>query len=137
MSNPKVAFICTHNSCRSQMAEALAKSLAAGAFDAYSAGTDLKAHINPDAVRCIKRLYGVDMEATGQRPKPLSDLPQVDIVVTMGCGVECPWLPARHREDWGLDDPTGGDGELFNKTARIIRDKVLDLKNRILINKLK
>jgi len=119
------------------MAEALAKLLAADAFDAYSAGTDLKTHINPDALRCIKRLYGIDMEAAGQHPKPLSDLPQVDIVVTMGCGAECPWLPARHREDWGLDDPTGGDGELFNKTARIIRDKVLDLKNRILINKLK
>jgi arsenate reductase (thioredoxin) len=133
MNKPKVAFICTHNSCRSQMAEALARLLAADVFEAYSAGTELKASINPDAVRCIKRLYGVDMEAAGQHPKLIDALPLPDIVVTMGCGVECPWLPSRHREDWGLDDPTGGEDALFDETAKVIEQKVLDLKKRILV----
>lgn len=131
MSKPTVAFICTHNSCRSQMAEALAKLYAADAFEAVSAGTELKPQINPDAVRAMKRLYSVDMTETGQHPKILSELPPVDIVVTMGCGVECPWLPSRHREDWGLADPTGGPDSLFDETARDIEQKVLDLKRRV------
>ena len=131
-SKPTVAFICTHNSCRSQMAEALAKLLATDAFDACSAGTELKPAINPDAVRAIKRLYGVDMIEVGQHPKQIESLPPVSIVVTMGCGVECPWLPSRHLEDWGLTDPTGGPDELFEKTAKTIEQKVLDLKRRVL-----
>jgi arsenate reductase len=137
MYKPKVSFICTHNSCRSQMAEALARLMASDATEPYSAGTEPKGSINPDAVRCMKRLYGVDMEAAGQRPKPLSELPPADILVTMGCGVQCPWLPSRHREDWEIIDPAGGDGEMFDRTARMIEDKVLDLKNRIITGKLK
>jgi arsenate reductase len=97
---PKVAFICTHNSCRSQMAEAISKKLASDVFDAYSAGTEIKGTINPDAIRAIKRIYGIDMTAN-QYPKLLSELPPVDIVVTMGCGVQCPYLPCKQREDWG------------------------------------
>lgn len=128
---PVVAFICTHNSCRSQMAEALARRFAAGVFTAVSAGTELKDQINPDAVRAIRRLYGEDMAEAGQRPKLIEALPPVDIVVTMGCGVECPWLPSRHREDWGLNDPTGGDDALFDETAKTIERNVLDLKQRI------
>lgn len=130
MSKPKVAFICTHNSCRSQMAEAIAKLIAADEFDAYSAGTEIKDSINEDAVNTIKELYGVDMTKT-QRPKTLSELPPVDIVITMGCGVACPWLPSRHREDWGLLDPTGkGRGE-FIKTAKTIEEKIIELKSKI------
>lgn len=132
MSKPAVAFICTHNSCRSQMAEALATLFAADAFEAVSAGTELKPSINPDAVRAMIRLYGVDMTETGQHPKLIESLPPIDIVVTMGCGVECPWLPSCHREDWGLADPTGGLDELFDETARAIEQKVLDLKRRVL-----
>jgi arsenate reductase len=131
MDKPKVAFICTHNSCRSQMAEAIAGRLAPGAMEPFSAGTEPKKEINPDAVRCIGRLYGFDMKAAGQRPKAISELPAVDIVVTMGCGVQCPWLPSRHREDWGIEDPTGGDDGRFDAAAEILRAKVLDLRNRI------
>ena len=127
---PKVAFICTHNSCRSQMAEAISKELALDAFEAYSAGTEIKKEINSDAVRTIQKLYGVDMTAT-QRPKLLSVLPEVDIVVTMGCGVECPYLPCKHREDWGLNDPTGQSEEIFEQTAKMIEDNVLNLKKQI------
>lgn len=126
---PKVAFICTHNSCRSQMAEAISKELASDGFEAYSAGTEIKNEINPDAVRVIRKLYGVDMTTT-QRPKLLSELPPVTVVITMGCGVECPYLPCRHREDWGLEDPTGQSDHVFELTAKTIKEKVLDLKKR-------
>lgn len=131
MDKPKVAFICVHNSCRSQMAEAISKILAADAYEAYSAGTEIKAEMNPDAVAVIKKLYGVDMRET-QRPKLLSEIPPVDVVVTMGCNVECPYLPCRHREDWGLADPTGQGEEAFIAAAKAIENKVADLKNRLI-----
>lgn len=122
MRKPKVAFICVHNSCRSQIAEALGKRLASDVFESYSAGTERKDRINPDAVRLMKRLYGIDMEQT-QYPKLLSALPAVDVVVTMGCHVECPYLPCRHREDWGLDDPTGKGDEKFLSVIQTIAEK--------------
>ena len=127
---PKVAFICVHNSCRSQIAEALGKALAADAFESYSAGTETKPQINPDAVRLMKQVYGIDMEK-GQYSKLLAKLPPVDIVVTMGCNVQCPTLPCSHREDWGLDDPSGKDDGAFLETMSKIEEKVLDLKRRI------
>ncbi len=133
MTKPKVAFICVHNSCRSQMAEAISKLYASDVFEAYSAGTELKDQINQDAVRIIKNLHGVDMNES-HKSKLLTDIPEVDIVVKMGCNVVCPFLPARHTEDWGLDDPTGKDDEEFIKTAETIKEKVDDLKNRILNN---
>lgn len=127
----KVAFICVHNSCRSQMAEAISKQLASDVFEAYSAGTETKPQINQDAVAVIKELYGIDMNET-QRSKLLEDIPAVDIVVTMGCNVQCPYLPCRWREDWGLDDPTGKGLDQFRKTAKLIEGKVINLKERIL-----
>lgn len=132
---PKVAFICVHNSCRSQMAEAISKLYASDVFEAYSAGTELKDQINQDAVRIIKDLYGVDMNES-HKSKLLTDIPEVDIVVKMGCNVICPFLPAKHTEDWGLDDPTGKDDEEFIKTAKTIKEKVDDLKRRILNNEI-
>lgn len=129
MSKPKVAFICTHNSCRSQIAEALGKLLASDVFESYSAGTEIKDQINPDAVRIMKQLYDVDMTKT-QQPKLLSDLPEIDIVITMGCGVKCPYLPCKMREDWGIDDPTGKDDKTFENTAKIIEDKILELRSK-------
>lgn len=133
MTKPKVAFICVHNSCRSQMAEAISKLYASDVFEAYSAGTELRDQINQDAVRIIKSLHGVDMNES-HKSKLLTDIPEVDIVVKMGCNVVCPFLPARHTEDWGLDDPTGKADEEFIKTAETIKEKVDDLKNRILNN---
>jgi len=130
MSRPKVAFVCVHNSCRSQMAETLSKLYAADVYEAYSAGTETKPRINQDAVAVIKKLHGVDMNET-QRSKLIDELPSVDVVVTMGCNVSCPYLPSRHREDWGLDDPSGKDEAAFLETARTIEKKVLELKERI------
>jgi arsenate reductase len=126
----KVAFICVHNSCRSQIAEALGKHLAADVFESYSAGTETKPQINQDAVRLMKQLYGIAMEAT-QHSKLLSDIPPVDIVVTMGCNVACPYLPCKHREDWGLDDPTGKSDEEFIIVIRTIEDKIRQLIDRV------
>lgn len=131
MEKPKVAFVCVHNSCRSQIAEALGKQLAADAFDSYSAGTEGSDRINPDALRLMKDLYGIDMAHT-QRPKLLDAIPLVDVVITMGCHVHCPYLPSRHREDWGLDDPSGESDDVFVGVIATIHSKVLDLKGRIL-----
>ena len=129
MDKPKVAFICVHNSCRSQIAEALGKHLAGDKFDFYSAGTETKPQINQDAVRLMKELYGIDMEKT-QHSKLLEDIPPVDIVITMGCNVQCPFLPCKHREDWGLDDPTGESDEEFIRIIKVIYSKIEDLRER-------
>ncbi|MCI7096552.1 MAG: arsenate reductase ArsC [Clostridiales bacterium] len=127
----KVAFICVHNSCRSQIAEALGRHLAADVFESYSAGTERKDRINPDAVRLMKALYHIDMEAEGQHSKLLSDLPPVDVVITMGCNVKCPFLPCQLREDWGLQDPTGQPDTVFMETIWQIEAKILQLKERL------
>ncbi len=126
----KVAFVCVHNSCRSQMAEALGKHLAADVFESFSAGTETKPRINRDAVRLMKQCYGIDMELT-QHSKLLSALPPVDVVITMGCNVQCPALPCSLREDWGLEDPTGKGDDAFLETIRLIEEKILDLKRRL------
>lgn len=126
MLKPRVAFICVHNSCRSQIAEALGRHLAANIFESYSAGTEVKKSINPDAVRLMKNMYGIDMELT-QRPKLLPDIPPVDVVITMGCNVDCPYLPCKQREDWGLDDPTGKSDEEFISVIQTIETKVTEL----------
>lgn len=127
----KVAFICVHNSCRSQIAEALGRHLASDVFESYSAGTETKPRINPDAVRLMKQVHGIDMEAEGQHSKLLTDIPAVDVVITMGCNVQCPFLPCAWREDWGLEDPTGKPDEEFLETIARIEEKILDLKARL------
>lgn len=128
---PKVAFICVHNSCRSQIAEALGKKLASDVFDSYSAGTRLKDRINSDAVRMMKKLHYVDMEQSGQKSKLIEEIPEPDAVILMGCNVECPALDARFVEDWGIEDPTGKTDAAFEETIRLIEGKVLDLKKRL------
>lgn len=132
MSNqkPKVAFICVHNSCRSQIAEALGKHFAADVFESYSAGTETKPQINQDAVRLMKELYKIDMEQT-QHSKLIAELPPIDVAVTMGCNVQCPLLPVKMREDWGLDDPNGKSDDEFKKTIAIIEEKIKDLAVRL------
>lgn len=129
-NKPKVAFVCVHNSCRSQIAEALGKHLAADVFESYSAGTETKPQINQDAVRLMKELYSIDMEKT-QYSKLISDIPPVDVVITMGCNVNCPFLPCKHREDWGLDDPTGKSDEEFKKIINKIEQNIKQLAEKV------
>ena len=131
MTKPKVAFICVHNSCRSQIAEALGKALASDVFESYSAGTEkTKPRINPDAVRLMKELYGIDMEQT-QHSKLISDIPDPDIAISMGCNVGCPFIGRPFDDNWKLDDPTGKSDEEFKKVIDEIRRRILALKARL------
>ena len=130
MNKPKVAFICVHNSCRSQIAEALGKHLAGDVFESYSAGTETKPPINQDAVRLMKKLYGIDMEQT-QYSKLVSDIPTPDIAISMGCDVGCPFIGRPFDDDWGLPDPTGKDDTEFERVIALIEENVLKLVHEI------
>ncbi|MPM14870.1 Arsenate reductase [bioreactor metagenome] len=134
-NKPKVAFICVHNSCRSQMAEALGKYLASDVFESYSAGTETKPQINQDAVRLMKKIYNIDMEET-QYSKLITELPEIDIKVTMGCNVICPFVDSKYEEDWGLDDPTGKSDEEFEIVIAEIEKKIKELSDKIINQKL-
>lgn len=125
----KIAFICVHNSCRSQIAEALGKHLAADAFESYSAGTETKPKINQDAVRIMKELYGIDMEQT-QYSKLITEIPNPDVAISMGCNVSCPFIGRAFDDNWGLDDPTGKTDEEFKIIIKKIEEKILKLKEQ-------
>ena len=131
MKKKKVAFICVHNSCRSQIAEALGKHLAGDVFDSFSAGTETKPHISQDAVRLMKEIYGIDMEANGQRSKLISEIPEVDMAISMGCNVGCPFIGRAFDDNWGLEDPTGKSDEEFKLVIGQIEKKILELKKSI------
>lgn len=126
----KIAFICVHNSCRSQIAEALGKHLAAEAFESWSAGTQTKPRINQDAVRIMKELYGIDMEET-QYSKRLEDIPAPDVAISMGCNVGCPFVGRAFDDNWELDDPTGKSDDEFKRIIRKIEQKILLLKEQM------
>ena len=127
----KVAFICVHNSCRSQIAEALAKKYASDKIEAYSGGTELAPQINQDAVRLMKEIHGIDMEKD-QHSKLIDDIPEVDYVISMGCNVVCPFLPFKHKKyDWGIEDPTGKSDEDFIKVIDEIERKLKDFIREI------
>ena len=123
----KVAFICVHNSCRSQIAEALGRHLAADVFESYSAGTETKPQINQDAVRIMKQLYGIDMEKK-QYSKRITDIPQPDIAISMGCNVGCPMIGRTFDENWELEDPTGKSDEEYMQIIKIIEENIIRLK---------
>lgn len=120
----KVAFICVHNSCRSQIAEALGKYLASDVFESYSAGTQTKPQINQDAVRIMKKMYGIDMEKN-QYSKLISEIPKPDIAISMGCNVCCPFIGRSFDDNWGLDDPTGKSDEEFEIVIKEIERKII------------
>lgn len=133
MEKKKVAFICVHNSCRSQIAEALGKHLAGDVFESYSAGTETKPCINQDAVRLMKEIYGIDMEENGQYSKHIGEIPAVDIAVSMGCNVGCPFIGRAFDDNWGLEDPTGKSDEEFKIIIKEIEKRVFELKESLLI----
>lgn len=124
----KVAFICVHNSCRSQIAEALGNHFAGDKFDFYSAGTETKPKINQDAVRLVKELYGIDMEQT-QYSKTIDKIPVPDIAISMGCDVGCPYIGREFDDNWGLPDPTGQSDEVFIEVIKQIETQI-----KLLIN---
>ncbi len=122
----KIAFICVHNSCRSQIAEALGKHLRGDEFDFYSAGTQTKPQINGDAVRLMKELYGIDMEKT-QYSKTVDKIPMPDVAISMGCDVGCPFIGRAFDDDWGLPDPTGKCDDVFVEIIRRIEKRIKGL----------
>ena len=130
MSKPKVVFLCVHNSCRSRIAEAMGRYLCGSEFARYSAGTETKPQIDQDAVRLMKELYGIDMEKT-QYSKLISEIPEPDIAISMGCDVGCPYIGRAFDENWGLDDPTGKGDEVFKEVIEKIRQNILELGNNL------
>ena len=128
----KVAFICVHNSCRSQIAEAFGKAFGENYFNSYSAGTVKVESINKDAVRIMKTNYNIDMSM--QQSKLIEDLPNIDIVILIGCNVKCPNVNASHIEDWGLDDPSNKLDDVFIYTIEQIKSKILNLIEYVKVN---
>lgn len=130
MTKLKVAFICVHNSCRSQIAEALGNYFASDVFESYSAGTETKPRINQDAVRIMKELYDIDMEKT-QYSKLIHEIPPPDIAVSMGCNVGCPFIGRAFDDNWELEDPTGKSDEEFRRIISKIEENIFKLKVEI------
>jgi len=129
MGKLKVGFICVGNSCRSQMAEGFAREYGSEIFDVYSAGTDPAPEVKPNAVKAMAEK---DIDISEQDPKLLKEIPgELDILITMGCNVECPYIPCKFREDWGLDDPAGHSIEFFRETRDLIEEKVKDLIDKV------
>ena len=122
----KIAFICVHNSCRSQIAEALGKLLRGEEYEFYSAGTETKHQINRDAVRLVKEFYGIDMDAT-QYSKTFDKIPSPDIAISMGCDVGCPFIGRAFDDNWGLLDPTGQSDEAFVEVIKQIENNIRNL----------
>ena len=129
MNKKKVAFICVHNSCRSQIAEALGNYLAGDVLECYSAGTETKSQINQDAVRLMKEKYDIDMEKT-QYSKTYDKIPTPDIAISMGCDVGCPYIGIKFDDNWGLQDPTGQSDVVFMEVIKDIETKIIQLKNK-------
>ena len=123
----KIAFLCVHNSCRSQIAEALGKKYLSDFCDCYSAGTETKPQINQDAVRLMKQEYGIDMERN-QYSKLIQEIPEADLYVSIGCNVACPNIPGKQMANWGLDDPTGKDDQVFLDVIRKIEKNIRQLR---------
>lgn len=130
----KVAFICVHNSCRSQMAEGWAKKLGSDILEVYSAGTEKYHEVKPLAVQVMEE---AEVDMSNHAPKLLSEIPEeVDILVTMGCNVICPFIPTGYSEDWGLEDPSGGPIEGYREIRDAIKEKVEDLIRRVKNNEI-
>ena len=134
MEKKKIAFICVHNSCRSQIAEALGNHLRGNDFECYSCGTETKPQINQDAVRLMKELYGIDMEEK-QFSKTYDRIPTPDIAISMGCDVGCPYIGRAFDDNWGLDDPTGKSDDDFKAVIQRIEENIFELKKRLSENK--
>lgn len=127
---PNVGFICVHNSCRSQMAEAIAKIKYKDIFNAYSAGSEVSRDINVDAIRLIKDRYDFDMSKS-QKPKLISNLPDLEVVITMGCDVVCPVVEGQIQEDWDLIDPTNQPDDVYIEVIETIEANLEKLVLRL------
>lgn len=119
----KILFLCTNNSCRSQMAEGFAKKLGQGKIEVFSAGSNPSGKVDEMAIRVMKE-KGFDI--SDQKSKGFGDLKEknFDYVITMGCGDVCPFVPAKQRIEWDLSDPKGKPMEAFREIRDLIERKV-------------
>lgn len=130
----KVLFVCVENSCRSQMAEAFAKIYGKDVMESYSSGSRASGNVNERAIKSMKAVgYGLD----SHKSKSLNEIPDIeyDVVITMGCGDECPYVRAKQREDWAIPDPKNMNDQEFNKVRDLIKEKVLSLINILNIDR--
>ncbi len=132
----KVAFLCRENSCRSQIAEALAKRIASDLLEVYSAGIRPIDRIDPGAVRVLKQTHGIDMLAEGQLPKTVEKLPEIDILIYMGCKVECTKHSCQVSLGWNISDPKGGTDDAYRKAIHDIEQNILTLRKDIITGKI-
>ena len=123
---PGILFLCIHNAGRSQMAAGFAREIGAGRVDIYSGGSEPADTVNPVAVGAMAEV-GIDI--SGFTPQQFTDelLGKVDVVVTMGCGDTCPFIPGKRYVDWPLDDPKGRPIEEVRRIRDEIRSRVEDL----------
>lgn len=123
-----IAFICNHNSCRSQIAEYFGRKYLSDIYNIYSAGSEIKSEINKDAVRIINELYSDDISLT-HHPKTINEIPKPNIIISMGCYNGCPYINQEFTADWQIADPTGKSDDEFIKVINEIKEKVLQLRN--------
>ncbi len=127
----KIAFLCIGNSCRSQIAEALAKSIALDdKVEFYSAGTNPEKEVNKNAIKILSQ-YNIKWKGY---PKTIDKIPKPDIVVTMGCGVDCPVIPGAKVIDWEIPDPIGKNISEYYKITKLIHSELIKLFKKLNIN---
>lgn len=122
----RALFVCLHNAGRSQMSQALFERAAAGRHTAMSAGTSPAENVHPEVIEVMGEL---DIDLSGRRPQLLTDevAEQADVIVTMGCGDACPYIPGKRYEDWDLPDPTARPLEEVRATREEIQERVAAL----------
>ena len=123
---PSVLFVCVHNAGRSQMAAGFLTALAGDRIDVRSAGSMPGDQINPVAVEAMREV-GIDI--AGKQPKKLTEdaVKASDVVITMGCGDECPYFPGKRYEDWVLEDPAGQGIDAVRPIRDEIRGRIEEL----------
>jgi arsenate reductase (thioredoxin) len=126
----RALFVCLHNAGRSQMSQALFERAAAGRHTALSAGTSPAENVHPEVIEVMREL---DLDLSGRRPQLLTDelAEQADVIVTMGCGDACPYIPGKRYEDWDLPDPTGRPLEEVRATREEIQERVAALVTQL------
>ncbi len=123
----KLLFVCVENSNRSQMSQAFAKILGGTSVEAFSAGSKPSGIINPKAIFAMKEL-GYDLTKHHSKSlKKIEGFAPFDVVITMGCGDACPWMPAKEFIDWQIPDPKNLDEQEFNEVRDLIKEKILNL----------
>lgn len=128
----KVAFVDIHNSCRSQIAEGWAKKLGSDIIEPYSAGIDVKEFYPKVRKHTLQIMEEEGLDTTDHKPKKLIEIPgEADIMITMGEDVCCPFIVNNYMECWGIDDLTDASEEEYRKANALIKEKVIDLIERI------